>query len=152
MKQPQRMNKKGWLTRHLVVAMVIFSGVIGLCFLMVASMGTTYDNPGIINEEFDTKYNNMENSTNTIGGMFNSSSGKEGLNMIGTFTVLFQSTFTVISLTFSSLSVVSDVVSNFANDFGIPVSVAKIAFTLILGILTATVVFIVVSALNRRDL
>ena len=53
-------NKKGWLARDYIVSMLVLSGLIALGFLMVQSSGTEYSNTGIIDDNFDDNYNQLQ--------------------------------------------------------------------------------------------
>lgn len=146
------MNKKGFIARDFVVALILFSGVIALMTLAIASIADDYGNTDVINEDFADKFDRLEDNTGRVTEMFDSTSGKGGLSLIGTFDVLFNGAFSVISLVFSGVTSVGSQLLGFSEFFGIPAEVAGVFFTIILSIMTALVVFIVISSVSRREL
>jgi len=50
-----KINKKGWVARDFIIAMLVFSGVMAMFVVMIASIADDYDNPDIINDEFSRK-------------------------------------------------------------------------------------------------
>ena len=146
------MDKKGFIARDFVLAMILFSGIIALAVLGVASLADDYDNSNIVDEDFQSNFERFENETDRASEMFDAASSKEGLSLIGTFDVLFGSSFTVISLVFGGVSVVGSQIVNFGSYFGIPSSVTKVFFTIMLSALTILIVFIIISSVSRRDL
>jgi len=147
-----KMNKKAFVARDFVVASLLFSGLLALTILAVAGFAAEYDNTAIISEDFSDKFNKFEDNTERIGGMYDAATSEEGLSFIGTFEVLFSSTFTIISLVFSGITAADSQLLGFGDFFGIPSSVSAVFFTLVLGVLTTLIVFIVISSLSRRDL
>ena len=138
-------NKKAFSTRDFVIAMLIFSGVIGLLVISVASIANDYDNPNIINPEFSSKFDNFENDTNRAGGMMDAITGEGGLSLVGTVEVVFFSTFRVISLVLSSIGEAGNQLKGIGVFFGIPLIVADLFFILIFSILTVIIIFKILS-------
>lgn len=145
-------NKKGFIARDFVLAMILFSGLIVLSILAVTSLANDYDNPNVIDEEFQNNFERFENETERASRMFDAASSEEGLSFIGTFDVLFRSAFTVISLVFSGVSAVGSQIANFGSYFGIPSTVAKTFFTILLSALSVLIVFIIISSTTQRNL
>lgn len=146
------MNKKGFIARDFVLAMILFSGVIALAFLAVADLADTYDNPNVVDEGFTDNFERFQNETDRASQIFDAATSNEGLSLIGTFDVLFSSSFTVISLVFGGVAAVGSQVANFGSYFGIPSTVTKTFFTILLSGLTILIVFIIISSVSRRDL
>lgn len=148
-----KLNKKAeMLARDWVIGAVLFSGIIGLLVIMSGSMVSIYDAENVTSDEFSTKFNKFENNTNIAQSMWEQTSGEGGLSTIGTFDILFKSTFSVIALVFSSVTLVGSQMFGFVEYFGIPSSVGFIFFTLLLSILSIIIVFIIISSVSRRDL
>jgi len=146
------LNKRGFIARDFVLAMLLFSGIIALAVLGVASLADDYDNPNVVDSGFQDNFDRFSNETDRVGKMFNSATSKEGLSLVGTFDILFGSTFTIISLVFGGVSAVGSQVASFGEYFGIPSTVSKTFFTILLSGLTILIVFIIISSVSRRDL
>lgn len=146
------MNKRGFKTSDWIIATIIFSGIIALGVIAVNDLATQYDNTDIIDSDFSDKFDKFENNTAIAADAFSEASGEGGLTLIGSFDVLFNSAFTIIALVFSSLSIVGSQAFGFTEFFGIPSTVAKIFFTLILSILTTIILFLVINSVTRRDI
>lgn len=146
------MNKKGFIARDFVLAMLLFSGIIALAALGIASLASDYDNPNVVDEDFQDNFDRFTNETDRASDLFDAATSNEGLSLIGTFDVLFSASFTVISLVFGGVSAVGSQVAGFASYFGIPSTVAKTFFTILLSGLAILMVFIIISSVSRRDL
>jgi len=44
-----KLNKKGWVARDFIIAMLIFSGALAIFVVMIGSLANDYDNPDVIN-------------------------------------------------------------------------------------------------------
>lgn len=146
------MNKKGFIARDFVLAMLLFSGIIAMAVIAVNSHANDYNNPNVIDEDFSDNFDRFENSTSTATELFDSARSKEGLSLVGTFDVLFSSTFVIISLVFDSVGAVFEQVSTFGSYFGIPSAVSRVFFSILLAALSILIVFIIISSVSRRDL
>ena len=144
----QKMNKKGFVARDFVIAMLLFSGGIALFVLMVGSMTNGYNNPNVINEEFSSKFDRFSNDTSRAGEMWESATSEGGLSLIGTADLLFFSTFRVISLVFNGVVASGQQLTGFGEFFGIPSEVTTIFMVLIFTILTVFIVFIIISSVR----
>jgi hypothetical protein len=144
-------NKKGWTTRNYLIATLVFSGIIVMMYLMVASIADDYSNPSIVDENFRANFDQFQNNTQDISDIFTAASSKEGLSLLVAAEIIFGATFSVIGIIFSSVGTVGIQISNFAQYFGIPTEVANIIFPLTLAALTIMIVFIVISAVNRTE-
>lgn len=145
-------NKKGFLARDWIVAFTVCIAVIGLFYLMVQGLALEYDNPDVIDPNFQNTYDKYSELQGSISSMFDEASSKEGLSVVGTFTTVFQATFTVIQLIFSSLLLPGAMLRQFSIDVGAPTAIANIIFTLPLVIITAIIVLVIVSSISRGKL
>jgi len=145
-------NKKAFLARHWIIAFTVFTAIIGLSYLMIQGFATEYNKENIIDSNFNKTYNKYSNLQSSVSSMLEESRGKEGLSFVGTFTTLFGVTITIIQLVFASLSLPGAMLKQFALDVGAPSEVATIIFTLPLIIITAMIVFIIISSISRGKL
>lgn len=146
-------NKGQFLARDWIIATILFSGFIVLFVLAVGSLADEYGVADVVvSEEFSDTFDNFEDTTQNAQEMFEAASSKEGLSLEGTFEVLFSSTFTVISLVFTSVTSVAGQVFGFVEYFGIPSSVGATIGIILLSILSVIIVFIIVSSVSRRDI
>ncbi len=140
------------MARDWILAAILFSGILGLLLLQITSLAGDYDNIDIIDDDFENKFDRFEENTDIASEMWDEASSEEGLSPVGTFELLFKSSFAIISLVFTSVALVGDQMFGFAEYFGVPSKVAFLFFTILLSSLTVIIVFIVVSAVSRRDL
>lgn len=145
-------NKKAMLARDWIIMLVIFGVITGLGSLFVADMAsveTGYNVSGIVDPNFQENYDTLTESSTDIYKMQNATASGEGMSVISTYTEVFKATFSIISIIFGSLSIVNNVLSNFATDFGVPTAVANIMFPAILVMIIAILVFIIISAVSK---
>lgn len=143
-------NKHGWVTRDFVVAALLFSGMVALFVLAIAGIADKYDNTEIVSESFSENYDKLTETAEKINIGRNSTTSGSGLSFLGTFDVAFQSTFTIIQLVFSTLSLYGNLAGNIITDFTfLDATVVKIFFIIGLAALTAYLVFIWISSISR---
>ena len=145
-------NKKAMLARDWIIILVIFGVITQLGFLFVADMAGTatgYNVSGMVDEDFQSNYDTLTNTSTDIYKMQNATSSGEGMSVISTYTEVFKATFSIISIIFGSLGMVSAMLAQFATDFGVPTAVANIMFPAILLIIIATLVFVIISAISK---
>ena len=148
----QKMNKSGqFLARDWVIALVLFSGIMALFVLMVASGADTYDRPDIINEDVEANFANLQNTTDIASTAFEASSEKGGLSVATSFGLIFNAGFTVISLVFNSVSISTSWLSSFGELVGIPTAVSTIFFSILISVVMIVLVFVIISTTTRRD-
>ncbi len=148
-----RINKRAeFLARDWVVAAILLSGVIGLVVLQSGALVDRYDAENISSDEFSNKFDQFENQTATAQSMWNQTTGEGGLSTIGSFDLLFKSTFGVINLVFSSVVTVGSQMFGFTEYFGIPSEVGFLFFTILSSILAVIIIFIIISSVSRRDI
>jgi hypothetical protein len=149
-------NKKGFTASSYLVAAIIFSAGIALFVVMVGSLSSDYGNTDIINPEFSDTFDRFDDETDTIGEMWKTidPEEKKGLSLVtGVFEIFFKGTFTVISLVVSSVAAAGSQIFGFLEYFGIPTEISTIIGTLVFALLTVTIVFVVINAINaKKDL
>ncbi len=143
-----KINKKGWVARDFIIAMLVFSGVMAMFVVMIASIADDYDNPDIINDEFSEKFDKFSEDTERAGEMWTATTSEGGLSLVGTADLLFFSTFKVISLVFTSVVSAGQQLAGFGEFFGIPTAISSIFMVLIFTILTVSIVFIIISSIR----
>jgi len=151
--QNKLMNKKGFLTRDLVITGLLFTGIIAILVLSITGIADNYGNTDIINDEFSDNYDKLTDIADNVEISRSSTSSSSGLSFIGTFDVIFSATFTVISMVFATLDLYGTIASNFVSDFTfLDASIIKLLFVIGLGILTTFVVFIWISSITKGKL
>jgi len=135
-----------------IMAVVIFSGIIALFVIQSNAMVTTYDVPNVTSEKFSSNFDKFEENTQTVGEIWNKTSGEGGLSTVGTYEVLFKGTFGVLNLVLSSITLAGSQMFSFSEYFGIPSEVAFIFFTIMFSLLMIAIVFLIISSVSRRDL
>lgn len=145
-------QKKGVLTRDLVIAAVLFSAVVAFCVLAIAGISDEYDSILLVDQEFSDNYDKLSEFTAGIETTRAAAADTGGLSFIGTFDVAFQSTFTVIQMVWSTLNLFGGMSDNFAEDFGLDSTVVALAFIVGLSILTVIIIFVWISSISRGKL
>jgi hypothetical protein len=84
--------------------------------------------------------------------MGNVSSSNEGLDTIGGTELLFGSTKTVIQLVFGSFAIVRNIFTASITSFGIPPTIANIAFGAILSIIIVIIIDELQPIIEKRTL
>lgn len=143
-----KLNKKGWVSKDFVIAMLIFSGSIALFVIMVGSLANDYDNPNVINENFSNQFDSFSEDTDRAGEIWDAATSEGGLSLVGTADLLFFSTFRVISLVFSSVVAAGQQMASFGEFFGIPSEITGIFMVMLFSILTVYIVFIIISSIR----
>ena len=146
-------NKKGFLTRDLVITGLLFTGIIAIIVISITSIADNYDNTEIISEEFSNNYDKLTDIANNVNISRSATSSGSGLSFIGTFDVIFSATFTVISMVFATLDLYGTIAANFVSDFTfLDASIIKLLFIIGLSILTTIIVFIWISSITKGKL
>lgn len=140
------------MARDWVIAAILFSGVIALFVLGLGSLVSDHGVDNIVDDDFSNSFDKFQNNTNIAEQMWNQSTGEGGLSTIGTFDILFKSTFGVLSLVFNSVKLAGTQMFSFVEYFSIPSEVGFTFFTILMSILSVRIVFIVISSVSRRDL
>ncbi len=134
------------------MSLVLFGGIIALIVIMVGALADNYDNTDVVSEEFADSFDNYEETTQYAGDMFDSASGEGGISTVGTFDILFKSTFAVISLVFTSVENFGGQMLSFVGFFDIPTEVGFVFFGILGALITVMIVFIIISSVSRRDI
>ncbi len=146
-------NRKGeFLARDWVIAAVLLSGMVALFVVGANSLTNEYDTSNVTSDEFSEKFDKFSENTEYAQKMWNQTTGEGGLSTVGTFDILFKSTFGVISLVFSSVTLVGTQMFSFTEYFGIPAEVGFLFFTILSSILAIIIIFIVISSILARDI
>lgn len=143
------MNKKGYLTRDFVIAGIFLMGIIALMVLMIQGVSTNYNNPDLVDSSFSGKYDQLNNITNDVTTMLNTTRSGSGLSFTGAFDVTFGAAFTAIQLVFGILGLLGNVLGNVITDFGLeqaPVAILLIVLTSVIGV---TLIFVWLSSISR---
>jgi len=149
-------NKKAeMLARDFMIILVLFGAICAIGYLVVEDMAgvkTGYNVTNMSDPTFQENYDVLTNTTSTIYQMQNATISEEGTSVVSTYTTMFKSTFSVISLIFGSFKIASRTMTNFAEDFGVPSTLANIIFPAILVLLIVIIIFIVISSVSRGKL
>lgn len=145
------MNKKGWTARDYIIGLIFVSAIIAFTYLAVGSLATEYDTPGIVDENFNSHYNKLNDNTEAVSKMLDASSSSNGLSILGTADILISSTFSIINLIFGSLGTLKDQVFHIGDDFNIPSSVTVLLLTVLLSVITVSIIFIIINAVNKTS-
>lgn len=141
------MNLRGY-----VIALILFSGIIAVSYVMFGSLATQYNNSDIVDEDFDTQYNKLSENADKIAEIQDGVRGNSTLaQLTGTTDLLFGSTLTVGNIIFSSFSTMGDQFSNIAIDLGVPTTIINLAFIIAFSIILILVVFAILNAWNKVD-
>lgn len=124
-------------------------GVIALMILMVQDIATNYNSADLIDEGFAEKYDKLENITENINTIRETTLSGEGLSFRGVFDVTFGAAFTAIQLVFATFGLIQNVFANFASDFGVPTAVSNILFIVVFASITVTLIFVWLSSISR---
>lgn len=147
----RRMNKKAFLARTWVIALLLFSAVFALMFLASSDLLTDYDADRYIDEGYREHYDKYTNASEDVGEMFEIARSDEGLSLLGAAVGLFSAVVSIIKITFGSLAIMGEQATNFATDFGVPTAIAGIFFPLIIAVMTVVLIFVLISAVNRGN-
>jgi len=148
----ENMNKKGMLARDFIIILVLFGAITGVAALIVSDMAdseTGYNVTNMTDENFQSRYDTLSETTEDIELMQNATASGEGISVLSTFTTVFKATFNVISIVFGSFSIVNGVMVNFAEDFGVPSVVANIIFPAIFAIIMTIIIFVIISSVSK---
>jgi hypothetical protein len=146
------MNKKGFSTKGLLIAGLLFTAIISFFVIGIADVQNNYpDNPNIISESFSDNYDKLTQQAIDINIMRETATSGEGLTFRGAFDVTFGSFFTIIQLVFETLILFSGMYSNLTTDFPIIDSSVLNNFMIIgIAILTTVLIFRLINAVGRN--
>lgn len=148
-----RMNKRGWLLRDFVVTGIIFGLIVSLYIIQVASVADNYNNQAIISPAFAQHYDQLSDNIANLETSYQSVKSSNGLDLIGTFNVAFNSVFTVVNMMWDSLLIYTGMASNISGDFNVFDSTTVLIFlTSIIAMITVYLIFIWLSSVTRGKL
>lgn len=143
-------NKKGYLTRHWVIAAVLFSVIISLYIIQMQAVAISYNDEDLLNEDFARHYDKLTNITSGVETIKDTTVSGEGLSFRGLFDVTFGAAFTAVQLVFSSLSLFGSMSVDVIADFTfLDRTVVGIFFTSVLTIITISLVWVWLSSIAR---
>ena len=146
-------NKKGFLLRDVIIALVFFCGIIALFLLAIASVSTNYDRPDIIDQNFAKNFNKLNELTtgdNGIDVTRDATSNPSGLQLQGNFDIAFSSTWTVFNLVFNAIDIYSGMGSAVTSQFKfIPKEVIYFVGITLISSLIVVVIFSIISSILR---
>lgn len=147
------MNKKGgFSTQDFIISGLLFTSVIVFFVIGIADIQGNYpDSPNIISESFSANYDRLTTQTQDINTMRETSLSGEGLSFRGAFDVTFGSFFTIMQLTFGTLTIFGNMYTTLTSDFPFINSVVLNQFLIIgLAILTVILIFSLINAVGRN--
>lgn len=148
-----KMDKKGWLLRDFVVTGLLFGLIVSLYILQVGSLADNYNNHEIVSDSFAAHYDQLNANKDNLETSFQSVKSGNGLDLVGTFNVAFNSVFTVINMMWDSLLIYTDMIPNVVGDFNFLDSTTIIIFLSgIIAIITTYLIFIWLSSISRGKL
>lgn len=146
-------SKHGWLLRDFVIAGIIFGIVISMFLFSVADIAQNYDDTTMISPSFASHYSSLQSQLSKLDKANSAVQGGtngQGLNLIGTFNVAFNSMFTVIVMVWDSILIYTGMVTNIPADFPfLSGSVVMVFLSGLVAILTAYLIFVWLSSVTR---
>ena len=139
-------------TQEFIIAGLLFTAVIVFFVIAIADVQNNYpDAPNIVSDSFSDNYNSLTEQTQDIDTMRNTSLSGEGLSFRGAFDVTFGSFFTIMQLTFGTLTLFGDMYTNLTTDFPFIDSLVLNQFMLIgITIITVVLIFRLINAVGRN--
>lgn len=138
-----------WVMKDYVIAIILFSTVVALGYIMLNGLATDYSNTDIVDPKFSENYNKLSETTQVAENIRESISSEEGLGLIGTTEILLKGTFSVINLVLSSLTTLASQVFQMAITFEIPSEISGVILVAFLAIITVSIIFIIINYVNR---
>lgn len=146
-------NKRGgFSTQDFIISGLLFTAVIVFFVIGIAGMQNNYpDSPNIISDSFSDNYNKLTEQTTDVNTMRETSLSGEGLSFRGAFDVTFGSFFTIMQLTFGTISLFGDMYTSLTSDFPFVNSFVLNQFLIIgLAIITVILIFSLINAVGRN--
>jgi hypothetical protein len=127
------------------------SAIVALAYLMVGSMASDYDAPGIVDSSFSENYDKLNENTEDINQLWTATTNKSGLNLINTADVLLSSTFSIAQIVFGGVKTFSSQLSTIPQDFDIPKSVSNILIGALISVIAVGIIFGIINAVNKTN-
>ncbi len=143
------------LARDWVIVLVLFGLFSGIGYLIVVDIAnptTGYNVTNMTDENYQSRYDTLTESSTDIYQMQNATTSEEGMSVVSTYTTMFRSTFSIIGIIFGSFGMATTTMNNFAQDIGMDSGLANLVFGALLVIIICVIVFIVVSSISRGRL
>ncbi len=152
-KQYKKMNKKGFLFRHFVVTIVLFSAVIIFMSNAFSGMASEYGRDDLVDPTFAANYDQLQEVQDSTGTSLNVTRSGQGSALVGNFDVSFKSTFTVIALAWNSLTTFGDRASQISENVGfIDAEPMKTLIGIGIVIITIILIFGFITSISRGKL
>ena len=143
-------QKKGFLVRDFVLAGILFGIVIALFIISVGSIATNYNNTDMVSPQFAAHYNKLQSNLNSLDSAYLATKGSGGLNLIGTFNVVFNSVFTVITMAWDGIAMYSGMATNISGDFSfLDQATALLILTSLIACILIPLIFVWLSSVSR---
>jgi hypothetical protein len=120
---------------------------------MVGSVADNYNNTNMTSESFSDNYNKLQDNLDNLDTSFQATKGEGGLNLIGTFNVVFNSVFTVIAMVWDSLLLYTGMATNISQDFSfLDSTTTLLILSALIAMITAYLMFVWLSSVTRGKL
>lgn len=143
------------LARDWIIILVLFGLVSGVGYLVVVDIASSESGYNVVNmtdENYQSRYDTLTESSRNIYQMQTEAKSEEGLSVISAFTTFFSSTFGIIGIIFGSFGLATTTMANFGQDLGMSGGLSNLVFGAILVMIISTIVFIIVSSVSRGRL
>lgn len=148
-------SKHSFLMRDIVIAGILFSGIMALFIIIIGGVSTNYGRSDMVSQSFNDNFDKLNKMTGIVDQQTLSVSNTNGtgLQLEGNFDVMFGSSWGVISLIFSTLDTYSSMFLGLSPYMSfIPSSVLTITMIILISSLSAYIIFSVISSLLRGKL
>lgn len=134
--------------RDYFIAFILAGAVIGLFSIATVSVATKYNNPGIIDPDFESKYSKFNDYTSKIETAKDSLSSEGGIQVVNIGFGIFQASYAFFQLILSSFGLIGEPLESFTDDFSVPFQVSAILFTAFSAILILTLIIRIFSSIS----
>jgi hypothetical protein len=152
-------DKRAFLMRDFVVVGIIFGMLIALYIASVASVANNYTSidPEVMDKmtsaSFAQHYSRLSTNLNQLNTTTAAVQGSGGLNLVGLFSVAFNSVFTAVTMVWDGILIYTGMGSNIVGDFSfLDSGPTTILVTGAIAILTTYLIFIWLSSVSRGKL
>jgi len=86
------------LARDWIIVLVLFGLITGVGYLVVADISSSdkgYDIENMTNENYQSRYDTLTESSKDIYKMQNATTSEEGISVVSTYTTFFRATFNI---------------------------------------------------------
>jgi hypothetical protein len=143
-------QKKGFLLRDFVIDGIIFGLIISLFIISVASIANNYNNTNIISPSFAAHYSQLSATLSSLNTTYSAVKSPSGLNLIGTFNVIFNAVFTVVTMVWGEVTIYSGMIYYVPGDFSFLDQATTLLFLGgILAMVVAYLIFVWMSSVTR---